>query len=413
MKNTFNYFLIFTFAVTILFSCKEDDNINNDSKTVIIKLSSNAAAEAQEAFIEAEDGTTFIFEEGNYDFLNSLSMSEKNDIVIKGSGRTLTTLNFANQAAGAEGIIITDCNNLRIEGLTVSDAIGDAIKVRDCNTVSFVDVGTVWTGEPSEDNGAYGLYPVLCTKVYIDNCYAYGASDAGIYVGQSDQIILKNSVAEGNVAGIEIENSTNADVFDNEAFDNTGGILVFDLPGLTQYGSKVRVFNNNSHDNNRINFAPAGNIVSNVPAGTGCMILSTKEVEIFDNNFEENTFAGVLIASYLAINDNITDPNFGPFPKDIYLHDNSYSTTGSVNVNNQPEFIQDIIGLLTANSIDQPDVFTDGVLISKSDICIKESNIDFVSLNAWEDDSFESLYTSLDEHDCSKPSLPSVSFEPF
>ena len=88
-------------------------------------------------------------------------------------------------------------------------------------------------------------------------------------------MIVKNCVAEGNVAGIEIENTTNADVYDNEAFDNTGGILVFDLPGLTQYGSNVRAFNNNIHDNNRTNFAPVGNIVGNVGAGTGFMILST------------------------------------------------------------------------------------------------------------------------------------------
>lgn len=412
MKISLNYFLIFSFTILTLFACKDDDNNNNDSKIVIIKVSNNSAAEAQEAFIEAEDGTTFIFEEGNYDFLNSLSMSEKNNIIIKGAGRTLTTLNFADQIAGAEGLIITDCNNLRIEGLTVTDALGDAIKVRDCHTVSFVDVGTVWTGEPSEENGAYGLYPVLCTKVYIDNCYAYGASDAGIYVGQSDQIILKNSVAEGNVAGIEIENSTNADVFNNEAFDNTGGILVFDLPGLTQYGSNVRVYNNNCHDNNRINFAPAGNIVSNVPAGTGCMILSTKNVEIFNNTFEENTFAGVLVASYLAINSNISDPNFGPFPKDIYLHDNTYNTSGSV-VATQPDFIQNIIGLLTSNGLSQPDILTDGVIFNKGDLCIQESNIDFISLNGWEDDSFESIYTSLADHNCTRPSLPAVSFDPF
>lgn len=403
---------LLSFSLLILSSCKDDDDISVDEKTVVIKLSDNAANEAQEAFIEAEDGTTFIFEAGTYNFSNTLSMSDKNNIIIKGAGRETTTLSFSNQIAGAEGLIISDGNNIRIEGLTVLDATGDAIKVRDCNTVSFVDVGTVWSGEPREENGAYGIYPVLCTKVYIDNCYAYGASDAGIYVGQSDEIILKNSVAEGNVAGIEIENSTNADVFDNEAFDNTGGILVFDLPGLTMYGSGVRVYNNNCHDNNRINFAPSGNIVANVPAGTGCMILSTKNVEIFNNTFEENTFAGVLVASYLAINNNITDPDFGPFPKDIYLHDNIYNTMGSV-VATQPDFIQDIIGLLTSNSLSQPDILTDGVILNKSDFCIQESNVDFISLNGWEDDSFGSIYTSLADHNCTRPSLPVVSFDPF
>ena len=40
---------------------------------------------------------------------------------------------------------------------------------------------------------------------------AIGASDAGIY-GQSKNIIVRNSVAQYNVAGIEIENSYYADV---------------------------------------------------------------------------------------------------------------------------------------------------------------------------------------------------------
>src|SRR5207253_2138601 len=82
----------------------------------------------------------------------------------------------------------------------------------------------------------------------------------GIYVGQSKFIIVKNSKAYQNVAGIEIENSLHADVYDNEAYNNTGGILVFDLPDLIQKeGGYVRVFRNNIHDNNHLNFAPKGN----------------------------------------------------------------------------------------------------------------------------------------------------------
>jgi hypothetical protein len=43
-------------------------------------------------------------------------------------------------------------------------------------------------------------------------------------LGQSQNIIVKNSRAEFNVAGIEIENSYFADVFNNIATNNTGGI---------------------------------------------------------------------------------------------------------------------------------------------------------------------------------------------
>ena len=44
-----------------------------------------------------------------------------------------------------------------------------------------------------------------------------GASDAGIYVGQSSQVVVRTSRAERNVAGFELENTKGAELYDNEA----------------------------------------------------------------------------------------------------------------------------------------------------------------------------------------------------
>ena len=107
----------------------------------------------------------------------------------------------------------------------------------------MINLRTEWTGGPKSTNGAYGFYPVESEDVLIDGCVAIGASDAGIYVGQSKNIIVRNSIAQYNVAGIEIENSYYADVYDNLASHNTGGILIFDLPDLPQQGGHhIRVF---------------------------------------------------------------------------------------------------------------------------------------------------------------------------
>src|SRR6185436_8691984 len=109
-------------------------------------------------------------------------------------------------------------------------------------------------------------YPVLSEDVLIEDCVAIGASDAGIYVGQSKNIIVRGSRAERNVAGIEIENSVGADVYGNVATQNTGGILVFNLPDLElKNGHGTRVFKNEVFENNHPNFAPQGNIVASVP----------------------------------------------------------------------------------------------------------------------------------------------------
>ena len=49
--------------------------------------------------------------------------------------------------------------------------------------IIFRHLKTHWAGGPSPENGAYGLYPVQCKNVLIENCIAIAASDAGIYVG--------------------------------------------------------------------------------------------------------------------------------------------------------------------------------------------------------------------------------------
>ena len=84
-------------------------------------------------------------------------------------------------------------------------------------------------------------------------------------------------------AGVEIENSSNSEVYDNEAVDNTGGILVFDLPNLSREGERTKVYNNIVRHNNITNFAPGGSIVGVVPTGTGMLIMAFDDVEVFNN----------------------------------------------------------------------------------------------------------------------------------
>src|SRR5690606_19034805 len=136
----------------------------------------------------------------------------KKNVVIRGAGEDNTILDFSGQISGAEGIKITDSEQITVQDLTVRNTRGDGIKTQLVNGITFRNVKAIWTNGPDKKNGAYGLYPVQCTNVLIDHCTAVAASDAGIYVGQSKFIIVRNSVAYENVAGIEIENSLYADV---------------------------------------------------------------------------------------------------------------------------------------------------------------------------------------------------------
>jgi parallel beta-helix repeat protein len=296
---------------------------------VLLSLSVFAQRDVQKMIqtqlIDVENGGVVLIPEGVFKLEGSLSMDEKSDVTIRGAGAGKTVLNFNGQTTGAEGIKVTNSKNITIEGMSIEDTKGDGIKTQLVNGVTFRNLSVGWTRGADKTNGGYGLYPVQCSNVLIEHSQVFGASDAGIYVGQSKNIIVRNCKAFENVAGIEIENSMFADVHDNETYMNTGGILIFDLPDLeVKEGGYIRVFRNNIRDNNHENFAPKGNIVGKVPLGTGLMILATRNVEVFENKIVNNITAGTAIISYYMTENPIKDHAYKPFPSGIYLHDNYY-----------------------------------------------------------------------------------------
>ncbi len=280
----------------------------------------------QEEWILVEDGSTINLPEGIFHFTRTLSLEGKKKIHIKGAGMGKTILSFAGQIEGGEGIRITNSEGIRLEGFTVIDSKGDGIKAQHVNDIQFLFVEAKWSGKPDKENGAYGLYPVQCQRVLLYESKAYGASDAGLYVGQCEQVVVRKCYAEGNVAGIEIENTTHADVVENTVTGNTGGILVFDLPDLEiKKGGHVKVYKNKVIENNYKNFAPQGNIVGQVPPGTGIMVLATSDVEIYDNEITNNRTVGTAIMSYYVTEIPIKDESYNPYPSRIYVHDNTYT----------------------------------------------------------------------------------------
>jgi parallel beta-helix repeat protein len=362
----------------------------------------------QTQFIMAEDGDTIHLDKGYIYLDGTLWMDGKSNILIKGKGMNETVLVFKGQSSGAEGIKVTNSKDIIIEGLTVLDAKGDAIKVQQTNGITFRAVKTAWSGKPKSSNGAYGFYPVNCERVLIEYCEAMGASDAGIYVGQSKCIIVRNSKAYQNVAGIEIENSLYAEVYDNEAFENTGGLLVFDLPDLVlKKGGHVKLYNNKVYNNNLKNFAPKGNIVAKVPDGTGLLILATNNVEAYNNEFINNQTANAGIISYYMTEEPIKDSLYYPFPNNIYLHDNLFErkrTRATMNGR---------MGKLYRFKLrfgkDVPHIMFDGILDEKQalELCLENNtNESFINLDAAND--FKNMSRDMSRYKCSmkKPDMP-------
>ena len=343
MKKT--KFLIFCSLFSLFVSTKD----------YVINPGPDAYENLQEAMILMNAGDSILIKSGDYYFEDSLSLDVDN-VVIRGEGLNSTILNFENQKSGAQGILVTS-NKVVLKDFAVIDAKGDAIKVIGANGIAMINLRTEWTGGPKSTNGAYGLYPVESKDVYIDGCIAIGASDAGLSVGQSKNVIVKNSQAMYNVAGIEIENSYYADVFNNKAQHNTGGILVFDLPDLPQQGGHhVRVFNNEITNNDTDNFAPEGNIVGEVPRGTGIIVQANSQVEIFQNNIGENDTVNIAVVSYQL---ETEDKDYYPHPSKIQIHNNSFGRSGF-----DPDLDTGDLSkiLFSLSEGDMPDIFWDGVL---------------------------------------------------
>ena len=339
----------------------------------------------QTQMIMVENGSTIMLDEGTFTFTGSLSLEGKKNIIIKGRGKDKTILSFKAQTDGAEGIRISNAENITLEDFTVQDSKGDAIKTMNVVGITFRNIKTEWLGEPKATNGAYGLYPVQCQKVLIEGCEATGASDAGIYVGQSKGIIVRKSRAYRNVAGIEIENSINAEVYENEATENTGGILVFDLPDLiVKKGGNVKVYKNNIHHNNYPNFAPKGNIVGKVPDGTGMLILAANNVEIFDNQIINNKSVGVGVISYFMTENPIVDKEYYPYPTNIIVRDNNFERQ-KVKATHRGRFGQ-IYRFKLRFGKNVPHIQWDGIVDDKNPnpvICIKNNkNESFSNMDA-------------------------------
>jgi parallel beta-helix repeat protein len=297
-----------------------------DPNLVTIEASDNFQTDLVEAMFNAQPGNIIVLPEGEFTMDTPVAIDTDN-ITLRGQGHEKTVLNFAAQTSGGESIRVRS-NNVVLEDFAVVDPPSDGIKSKQSNGITMRRVRVEWTCGPCEENGAYGLYPVESENVLIEDSVVIGASDAGVYVGQSDKIIVRRNTASFNVAGIEIENSTNSEVYDNTAVDNTGGILVFDLPNLPREGARARVYNNVVRGNNTPNFAPEGNIVGTVPTGTGMLIMAFEDVEIFDNVIEDNQSAAIVVVNYDLSGFTTDDPDYDGAPRRIHIHDNQYANNG-------------------------------------------------------------------------------------
>lgn len=318
---------------------------------IAVEAGEGAAERLTEALIMAQPGDTVKIGAGRFDITEGLSL-DVDEVTVKGAGADKTVLSFKGQTGSGEGLLVTS-DRVVLEDFAVEDSKGDGVKSKGSDTITFRNLRVEWTNGPDAKNGAYGVYPVSSKNILIEGVLVKGAADAGIYVGQSENIVVRNSRAEFNVAGIEIENSFKADVYKNVATHNTGGILVFDLPNLpVQGGHDIRVFDNDVVNNDTANFAPKGNMVAIVPKGMGIMVMANRNVHVFNNRLDGNATAHVLIAAYP---NDYDDDKYMFVPRGVFVHGNTYGEGGGAPDGEVGKTISDVSGTPV------PDIVWDGV----------------------------------------------------
>lgn len=279
----------------------------------------------QSAVDQALPGDTILVEPGLYQESVYVDMP---NITIRGivNGDERPWLDGMNEMS--DGFNTTG-DDFLLEGFGLRRYIGNAVLTTGAERIVFRDLIIEGT-DAGDINTIYGLYPVECTDVLIENSSVTGIADAAIYVGQSrGPIIVRNNEVFGNVTGIEIENSVNAEVYDNYVHDNTGGILVFLLPNNpSRVGHNTRVYNNRIIGNNHVNFAAEGATVGLVPSGTGVMIMTADNTEVFDNEIRDNQTAGVILTSLYSVYGRDTVFDLGPIPENNWIHGNTLENNG-------------------------------------------------------------------------------------
>jgi parallel beta-helix repeat protein len=398
--------------------------------TRYVPPSGDVQTTVQTALIEATPGSTICFGPGTYAFSVEVSLAVDR-VRLRGAGATgpnATVFDFASQSTGAQGVLVTS-DDFVMEDIHVKNTRGDGVRTQGSDGVTFRRVRVSWddptTGAPDyagRENGAYALYPVESRNVLVEDCEVVGSSDAGVYVGQSSNVIIRRNRVWKNVLGIEVENTFDAEVYQNEAYDNTAGIAVFDLPGLVQKnGARTRVYDNVTRDNNRRNFGDPMTTVGLVPRGIGIIVLAANAVEIDGNTIRGNGSAGVAVVSWDTIETLAMrphgDPMYDPYSDGVYVHGNTFEDNAAAPA--------DPFTILIARAIDPTadpprgrDVLWDGVVspttmgMGDARICVRDNGAaTFANFDGPNLLGMPMTSTDATPHDCMLPRSPAVMLE--
>src|SRR5690242_5226298 len=157
----------------------------------------------QERLIAAKPGDVIELPAGKFHLDHTLSLTVSG-VTLRGRGMDKTVLSFAGQKSGSQGLLVK-ANDFTVEDVGIEDTAGDALTIQGGTNIIVRRVRTEWTRGPNSENGPYGIYPVECKNLLVEDSVARGAADAGIYVGQSQNVVIRRNRSEFNVDALKLK----------------------------------------------------------------------------------------------------------------------------------------------------------------------------------------------------------------
>ncbi|MDX2169962.1 MAG: parallel beta-helix domain-containing protein [Deltaproteobacteria bacterium] len=221
------------------------------------------------------------------------------------------------------GIQAANVDNLTFQSLDFYNQANDHLRVTLGDNITFRDI----TGDGNR-NTAYAVFPINCNNVLVELCKVRRQNDAPIYVGQSSGIVVRNNDVREGVAGIEIENSGNAQVYANYGTGNTGGLLVFKDGNLPLQLSECHdVHHNLFENNNEPNFGSGS--VAGVPTGTGILVISSDSTTYHYNWLRGNNTVGLVLTDQFTAGFHLSAPGDPRTINDNWVYKNVMSGNGT------------------------------------------------------------------------------------
>jgi hypothetical protein len=281
----------------------------------------------QAAVTAASQGDFILIDVGTY---NEQVVITTPGLHVRGMDRNGVVIDGQHQVG--DGIVVSKADNVTIENLTVHDFDrasrdgdhGNQIWWNGGDGSGQIGLhgwsGSYLTAYQTDLLGGYGLFVSNSVSGSLDQVYASGFNDAGLYVGacRDCQAVISHALVENNALGYSGTNAGGHLVIKDSVFqNNSNGIapnsLNNDDQPPPQDGScdsgqntsptptfssttidRCTIFQNNTVANNNNFTTPSDTATGSVPWGNGFVLLGTYADVVDSNTITGNPSAGIL-----------------------------------------------------------------------------------------------------------------------